>query len=245
MPIARTPEQQHAREILKKTTFSRDALPYSDEFEQHFAEFAARAGEASTRQHFWRVLSSAAKKGGWKGKKRGESAPDLSHQQGDTLRQLLAGRLGSRDNLPYSTAFDDIRQQFNKTTALALNDRSFWRAVCSICKQPLRADVDRLLTQAVDHFNRSSDLGRPASVLIFLLHAAEMLLKAGLLQRGCDIREPGTGYTFSFDTCLNKGTDDAVVKFLTDDERATLRVPNRVKVLWATVYSTCSDTSTR
>lgn len=152
------------------------------------------------------------------------------------MRQLLAGRLGGRDSLPYSPDIDAVRQQFNKATGLSLAERAFWRAVCSVCKQPLRPDVERLLSQAVDsltngvdHFNRSSDQGQQASVLIFLEHACEIFLKAGLLQRGCDIRDGATGYTISFDNCSNRGTDDGDIKFLVDDERATLRVLNGLR----------------
>jgi hypothetical protein len=82
------------------------------------------------------------------------------------------------------------------------------------------------LTLAVDLFNRSSEQGRQASVLIFLEHGCEMLLKAALLQRGADIRNQDNGYTLAFDSCLNKATDDGQVKFLADDERRTLRVLN-------------------
>lgn len=223
------------KEILKQTELSRDALPYSEEFERHYAAFTKAIGIV-TRQQFWRLLSNAAKRGGWKGKKRGEPAPALTHQQADSLRQLLAGRLGGRDSLPYSPDFDAIRQQFNKATGLPLEDRPFWRAVCSVCKHPLRPDLERLLTQAidsltngVDYFNRSSDRGRQASVLILLQHACEMLLKAGLLQRDCDIRDRATGYTLSFDNCLNRATDDGNLQFLSYDERATLRVLNNLR----------------
>ena len=214
---------------------SRDALPYSDEFERHFAECAKLAGGDLTRHQFWRLLSNAAKKGGCKGKKRGEPAP-LGRQHEDTLRALLAGHLGERDSLPYTSNFDSLRQQFNQSTGLSLADREFWRAVCSVCKQSLRDDVDRLLTQAVDsltnavdHFNGSTERGRPATVLILLEHACEMLLKAGLIQRGCDIRVAANGYTLSFEACLNQATEGGDFRFLNGDERGTLRVLNGLR----------------
>lgn len=223
-------------EILKATTFSRDALPYSEEFERHLAEYSNVSGASPTRQQFWRWLSSAAKKGGWKGKKRGEPGPTLTRQQEDAIRELLAGHMGSRDGLPYSTEFETLRHKYNRSTGLSLSEREFWRTLCSVCKQPLRDDVERLLTQAVDsltngvdYFNRSSDRGRPASVLIFLEHACEMLLKAGLLQRGVDIRDSSNGYTLSFENCLNRATDDGDVRFLSDDERSTFRVLNGLR----------------
>jgi hypothetical protein len=228
--------QAAARQLLKNTEQTRDALPYTDEFERLYAEFARLTQAAHSRHQFWRLLSSVAKKGGWKGRKRGEAAPDLTLQQADTLRRLVAGRLGSRDGLPYSDTFDRLKGQFNAATGLALTDRQFWRAVCHLGKQPLRPDVDGLLTQAfdsltlaVDQFNRSAEQGRRASVLIFLDHACELLLKAALLQRGVGIRDQDSGYTFSLETCLNKATDDGQVKFLSDDERATLRVLNGLR----------------
>jgi hypothetical protein len=228
--------QAAARQLLQRTEHTRDALPYTGEFERLHAEFTSLTGATHTRHQFWRLLSSVAKKGGWKGKKRGEPAPDLTLQQADTLRRLVAGRLGGRDGLPYSDTFNKIRSQFNVTAGLALTDRQFWRAVCHLGKQPLRPDVDGLLRQAfdsltlgVDQFNRSSEQGRRASVLIFLDHACELLLKAALLQRGADIRNQDSGYTFSFETCLNKATDDGQVKFLSEDERATLRVLNGLR----------------
>lgn len=236
MPETAAQSDGAIRDILKATSLSRDALPYSEEFEQHFADYCKASGVSHTRQQFWRALSSAAKKGGWKGKKRGGPATTLTHPQQDELRQLLAGRLGERDSLPYSSDFESLRYKYNQSTGLALSERAFWRALCSVCKQPLCDDVERLLTQAVDsltngvdHFNRSSNQGRPASVLIFLEHACEMLLKAGLLQRGCDIRDAISGYTLSFENCLNRGTDDGEVKFMSDDERRTMRVLNGLR----------------
>ncbi len=236
MPEETAHQRGWIREILKASTFTRDALPYSDEFERHFAEFAKVAGGDMTRHQFWRSLSSAAKKGGCKGKKRGEPAPALGRQQEDTLRALFAGHLGERDSLPYTSNFDSLRQQFNQSTGLSLADREFWRAVCSVCKQSLRDDVERLLTQAVDsltnavdHFNGSTERGRPATVLILLEHACEMLLKAGLIQRGCDIRVAANGYTLSFEACLNQATEGGDFRFLNGDERGTLRVLNGLR----------------
>lgn len=225
-----------ARQLLKQTEHTRDALPYTDEFDRLFDQFVSLTGGEPTRHQFWRTLSAVAKKGGWKGRKRGEPAPPLTHQQADKLRRLVAGRLGKRDGLPYSDMFDRLRGQFNSVAKLSLTEREFWRAVSHLGKQPLRPDVDRLLSQSVDsltlgvdQFNRTAERGRQASVVMFLDHACELLLKAALLQRGCDIRDGDTGYTFSSETCLNKATDDAAVKFLAEDERTTMRVLNALR----------------
>ncbi|MBC7817001.1 MAG: hypothetical protein IAG10_08950 [Planctomycetaceae bacterium] len=50
-----------------------------------------------------------------------------------------------------------------------------------------------------------------------------------MLQRGSDIHNPKTGYAHSFDFCLNKATDEAPIKFLSDDERRTLRTLNSLR----------------
>ena len=57
-------------------------------------------------------------------------------------------------------------------------------------------------------------------------HACELLLKAGLIQRGCDIRD-ASGHTWSFEQCVNKATDEGEVKFLSPDQRRALRGTKR------------------
>jgi hypothetical protein len=224
------------RKILESTEWTRDALPYTDEFELLLQTYAEQSGESPTKQQFWRLLSNAAKKGGWKGKKRGEPAPDLTNQQEDALRLLIAGKLGSRDGLAYTSEFADIRTSFNAKTGLNLTDQQVWRAIGNVGKRSLRPDVEALAMQAVDslllgieHFNRPSERGRQVSILLMLDHACEMLLKAAILQRSGTIRNPKTGYAHSFDYCLNLATDDGQLKFLTEDERRTLRVVNALR----------------
>jgi hypothetical protein len=224
------------REILESTEWTRDALPYTDEFDNLLQKYAEQSGESPTKQQFWRMLSNAAKSGGWKGKKRGERAPELSLQQEDILRSLIAGKLGSRDGLAYTPEFVEIRSSFNSKTGLSLTDQQVWRAIGNVGKRSLRPDVEALLRQAVDslllgieHFNRPSERGRQVSILLMLDHACEMLLKAALLQRSGAIRNPKTGYAHSFEYCLNLATDDGQLKFLSEDERRTLRVLNALR----------------
>lgn len=222
--------------MLQATEWTRDALPYTDEFETLYSEYVSQTGQKPTKHQFWRMLSNAAKRGGWKGKRRGEPAPDLTLQQCDVLRSLAAGKLGSRDSLAYTSDLDDIRRQFNAATGLSLTQRQLWRSLCNLGKTSHRPDVQALLIQAVDslilsieHFNRPSERGRLASILIMLDHAAEMLLKAALLDRGADIRNPKNGFAHSIETCLNRATDDGQIKFLSEDERRTLQVLNGLR----------------
>jgi hypothetical protein len=224
------------RTILESTEWTRDALPYTDEFDNLLQGYAEQSGEAPTKQQFWRMLSNAAKSGGWKGKKRGEPAPELSLQQEDVLRSLIAGKLGSQDGLAYTPEFAEIRSGFNSKTGLSLTDQQVWRAIGNVGKRSLRPDVEALAGQAVDslllgieHFNRPSERGRQVSILLMLDHACEMLLKAAILQRSGTIRNPKTGYAHSFEYCLNLATDDGQLKFLSEDERRTLRVLNALR----------------
>lgn len=236
MPISTNQRGSLIRGLMESTEFTRDAIPYTEESDRLHAEYERTSGSTISPHDFWRLLSNAAKRGGWKGKRRGEPAPDLTHQQYDTLRTHFAGKLGSRDSLPYTEDFDSRLAAFNTATGLNLTHRQLWRALCNAGKESLRPDVAALLQQgidslllAVEHFNRPSEIGRQASVLMMLDHACEMLLKAGLLQRGTGIRNPKNGYAHSLEFCANKATDDAEIKFLSDDERRTLMVLNGLR----------------
>lgn len=222
--------------LLESTELTRDALPYTAEFERLHEEYAQASGESLTKQQFWRKISNAAKRGGWKGKSRGEPAPELTLQQVDALRSLAAGKLGSRDSLAYSSELDDILHRFNASTGLTLTQRQIWRSICNVGKKSHKPDVEALLKQGLDslvlgieHFNRPSECGRIASVLMMLDHSVEMVLKAALLDRGGDIRNPKNGFAHSIEYCLNKAADDAQVKFLSDDERRTFQVLNGLR----------------
>ncbi len=235
MPVAANQRRDVIRAIMESTEFTRDALPYSDEFDRLQAEYQNTSGSTISQHDFWRLLSNAAKRGGWKGKRRGEPAPDLTNQQYDTLRTHFAGKLGSRDSLPYTEDYDNRLGAFNAATGMNLTHRQMWPHLCNAAKGSLGPDVAALLQQgidslllAVEHFNRPSEIGRQASVLLMLDHACEMLLKAGFLQRGESIRNPN-GYTHSLEFCVNKATDDGDIKFLSDDERRTLLVLNGLR----------------
>ena len=228
--VTQTPDAI-VRRLLESTEFTRDALPYSDEFERLFASFSGESSEKMDRHQFWRRLSNAAKKGGWKGKLRGESAPELSIQQWDVIRTLACGKLGSRDGLAYTSDLDRIQQEFNSCTKLSLSQSQVWRCLCNLGKRSLKPIVQSLKDQSVhslllgiEHFNRPSESGRVASVLIMLNHASEMLMKAALIDRGVDIRNPKNGFTHALDFCLTIATTDPKICFLSSEERKTLQV---------------------
>lgn len=85
------------------------------------------------------------------------------------------------------------------------------------------------LILGVEHFNRPSDRGRIESVLIFLDHSFEMLLKASILHRGGKIREPRAKQTIGFDACVRKALSDGNIKFLTREQALTLQAINSLR----------------
>ena len=219
--------------VLVQATLTRDALPYTDEFESLYVQHAP---DGLGKHEFWRSLSNGAKRGGLKGKQRGPRALKLSHAELDVIRSLLAGHFGSRDELPYTEVFDYAVEQFNRKAMQALSQQDVWRIVCNLAKLPPSNDIGLLLNQAVEslvigieHFNRPSENCRKTSVLLMLDHAFEMLLKAALGHRGVSLRKADTGYALGINECLNKATDDGDVRFLSADEHRTLAVLNGLR----------------
>lgn len=229
-------DQNLVRQLIKAAELTRDALPYTDEFDSLHQQYMSATSEQLSKHEFWRRLSAAAKQGGGKGKKRGAAAPVLTHQQLDQLRPLIAEKLGSRDSLPYTEEFDRIHREFIELTKLKLTKHQLWRTVGNLGKRPMNPIVAALFRQAVDslvlgieHFNRPTEIGRYASVLIMLDHAAEMLLKAALAKRGNSLRNPKNGYTHSVEYCLTLANEDPTLRFLSTDERRTIQVLNALR----------------
>ncbi len=54
-------DKQIVTELYVRTRKTVDDLPYTDEFEQLYAEFCERSGRDWTRHAFWRLLSNARK----------------------------------------------------------------------------------------------------------------------------------------------------------------------------------------
>jgi hypothetical protein len=85
------------------------------------------------------------------------------------------------------------------------------------------------LILAIEYFNRPWDRGRTEAVLIFLDHAFEMQLKAGILYKGGKIRERGAKQTIGFDACVRRALTSANVKFLTPEQALTLQAINGLR----------------
>ncbi len=85
--------------------------------------------------------------------------------------------------------------------------------------------IDSLLL-SIEHFNRPWDRGRVESVLIFLDHSFELLLKSNIVHKGGSIRAPGTKETIGFKRCVNKCVSDEQLKCLSEDQAITIRILN-------------------
>lgn len=125
------------RGLLEKSTSPRDALPYSPEFSTLKEEFERKARRRLSNADFWQLLAKVSKRGGLSRPGERKRAPKT---RGTTLEQkleilrLFPEGIGSRDNLPYTTRFDDAYRQFSRTTSTRFSKHEFWRAVSSVAK---------------------------------------------------------------------------------------------------------------
>lgn len=100
----------------------------------------------------------------------------------------------------------------------------------------MKKEVKLLLNRAIDslllsieHFNRPWERGRVESVLIFLDHSFELLLKSSIVHKGGNIRDPGTKETIGFKRCVNKCVSDEQLKCLSEDQAMTMRILNDLR----------------
>jgi hypothetical protein len=89
----------------------------------------------------------------------------------------------------------------------------------------LHKSIDSIIL-AVDHFNRIWDCGRQESVLIFLDHSFELILKAALLNKKQRIREKRKSETFGFDKCVTIALTN---KIISEDQVLTLQTTNSLR----------------
>lgn len=92
----------------------------------------------------------------------------------------------------------------------------------------LRKAKDALIL-AIEVYNRPSDVGRKTATLIFLDHAFEMLLKAGILHKGGRIRKPRERYTLLFDECVRVALSDGNIKFILPEQALVLQATNALR----------------
>lgn len=82
------------------------------------------------------------------------------------------------------------------------------------------------LRRAVTAFNSCDDDGRCTCVLLHMQHAAEMLLKAILVQKGVKVFDPTKQTSIGFDKCVNLGSQHAR---LSQEETGLLRAVDALR----------------
>jgi hypothetical protein len=90
----------------------------------------------------------------------------------------------------------------------------------------LKAKALCSLRRAVTAFNSCDDDGRTTCVLLYMQHAAEMLLKAILVQKGMRVFDPNKRTIIGFEKCVNLATQHAK---LTQEEAGLLRTVDALR----------------
>jgi hypothetical protein len=122
--------------LLIESPVPRDALPYTDEFDRLKETFEANRKTEISDHDFWILLSKIGKYGG-AGAGRKKIAPrtkSLTTEQQLEMLRLFPDGIGHRDNLPYTSEFDQLHRQFLKLTELRLTQHEFWRATSRVAK---------------------------------------------------------------------------------------------------------------
>ncbi len=98
--------------------------------------------------------------------------------------------------------------------------------LCRYTRSFKRNAINSLIL-AIELFNRPNDCCRTESVLFYLQHAFEMLLKAAIYQNRRTIHEPKSNWTYRFDKCL--GIARSELGILTEDTANALTIVDRFR----------------
>jgi len=122
--------------LYEKLGRTADDLPYTPHFESLYEPYIAGYHDPKPdRAEVWRHLLNIRKAG--KLPKLGEARskpPEVSDEDREHLRALLAEHLGKRDRLPYTERFDQIVEEFNKTQPRKLSPHLVWRLAATLAK---------------------------------------------------------------------------------------------------------------
>lgn len=114
-----------------------DDLPYTDEFERIMTHVQETDPDAAHREVFHR-LHNLRKAGKLPRMGRAPSTPfKLSYEDEQLLIRLVtdeAGKLGQRDQLPYTEKFDRLAGTFARETGLSLDRHALWRVIAKLAK---------------------------------------------------------------------------------------------------------------
>lgn len=130
--------------LYEKAGRTADDLPYTPQFEQIFADYAAAFSEPQPdRAETWRHLLSLRKKAalpklGAARSRPPQNDPETVALLRRVLDETFDGKIGRRDRLPYSEQFDAISTAFNRSRLRRgespLAPHQLWRLVALLAK---------------------------------------------------------------------------------------------------------------
>ena len=141
-PVA--PKRKELSDLYQKAGRTADDLPYTPQFEQIHAAYAALfADPQPERGETWRHLLILRKKGDLPKLGAARSRPAVADEKTvallkKILQDCFGGRIGRRDRLPYSPEFDRVADAFNRARVAAGDDplapHPLWRLVALLAK---------------------------------------------------------------------------------------------------------------
>jgi len=216
--------------LIRKSKVPTDSWPYSDYFDSYRSEFNDGQLTAWSRQEFWRLVLAVRKKGtGGSRRKKTRSDIELTGSQRQALRSVMPRNRGGVDRLPYTSSFDSAYRMYLKRSRHDISHHEFWLAMLRLAKSRVRTHARPHLEIATDSlalaincFNTISPIRRDEQVIIFLHHAFEHILKAGLIQNNFDIKPHNQERSIKFDKCCNVACSNEMHKFIEDPDRKYL-----------------------
>lgn len=114
-----------------------DDLPYTPEFERMYESLGGET-EAGPRAAVFRRLHNLRKAARLPRMGRSHSRPPRVAAEHEAILVKLVsdavGKLGQRDQLPYTPAFDRIIMEFNTRAGLSLSPHDVWRIIAKLAK---------------------------------------------------------------------------------------------------------------
>jgi hypothetical protein len=131
-----SPDDQYLVDLYISQDRAVDALPYTDDFERLFVDFSKRFSR--TKHDVVQSLFNLRKAGRLPRLGRSAlTAIDISEEDVAILEELVIDKVGSwgqRDRLVYSSAFDELAAEFNRSQRVPLTDSEIWRLIARVTK---------------------------------------------------------------------------------------------------------------
>jgi hypothetical protein len=177
-------DQDVARRLLQDTSFPRDKLPYTDEFERLYAK-AVSADLRVSKFKLMQLFFQVAKQGGLGGRKSSVKPPQVSLPQAVFVGRWLGGRLARRDSLPYSQEFEPKYEEFCRRFGVSWSKSEFWLAIDAIAKKARGAEWREQLQKSqesallgVEVYNKPLVKFKTANYIVMMIIAWTALFHA-------------------------------------------------------------------